>query len=134
MALRFVSSEAGISSLKFWNISDIVSNRIIAQTFDKRDADFIVAKLNEPAGQTATRIRPLLATELCDFRMKLEHENDGPLIKSPEIALLLADLCDFFHFTEGERAIVLGRELILFLNWLDNSIEDQPPEELTIIR
>lgn len=132
MAPRFISTQAGIPSFKFWNIRDTSANRVIAQVFDNRDAQFIATKLNEQAGQPATRIRPLLATELCDFRMKMERENGGPLTNDPVIALMLSDLCDFFHFNDGERALVLGRELILFLTWLDSS-EENPAEELIII-
>ena len=122
MAPRFTVSPAGEDSFRYWIVVDSVSNRIIAQSFSKPDAEFVGVKLNDPCGQVNPHVRPLLATELCDFRMKLEVENGGPLIGDPQLALFLADMCDFFGFNAGERALVLGRDLLVLLGTLDNSV------------
>ncbi len=115
MAPRFITSPAGSADFRYWIIVDHVSRRIIAQSFTETDAKFVEVKLNQPSTPINPRVRSLLAMDLADFRSRLEYENGGPLIQSPEIAILLADLCDHFGFNEGERAIVLGRDLIILL-------------------
>jgi hypothetical protein len=61
------------------------------------------------------RWRQLLATELADFRMLLEHENKAPITADPQLAFFLSDLCNFLHLTTGERSMVLGPYLLIQL-------------------
>jgi hypothetical protein len=104
--------------LTLYNLYDTVDHHPIGTAWYLSDAERIVNRLNvvnKPA------LRPLLAMELADFRMKLEHEQQGFLNDDPQIALLLADLCDFLNFNEGERALVLGRNMLIQLARLDDA-------------
>ena len=120
MTPRFDVSESGFMTLPYFIIRDRVSGRNIAQSFNQNDAEFVAVKLNDsgPMPNSFT-LHPVMATQLAEFRMRLEHEHGGPLVDDPTVGLLLADLCDFLRFSEGERAVVLGREIILMLNALD---------------
>ena len=130
MTQRFDVIPSGLMVLPYFIIRDRLNGRNIAQSFDEKDAEFVAVKLNEcgPIPNSYT-LKPVMATQLAEFRTRMEMENGGALIDDPQIGLLLADLCNFLHFSEGERAIVLGRELILLLDTLDNPI----PDELVVI-
>jgi hypothetical protein len=126
MAPRFEAIQSGIEHFRYWTIQDTVSARVTAIAFTETDAESITTKLNDPASADCAkcrqnpRLRQLMAMELADFRLKLEHENGGPLVDDPNLALLLADICDFFMFSTGELAMVLGADLLVYLNTLDN--------------
>ena len=129
-APRFQVTPRG-AEMRYWEITDTVTNRVIGQSFDAADARFIGVKVNQVCGQVPPQLRGLLALELCDFRMQLEHDNGGPLDDLP-IALLLSDLCDFLHFNTGERAIVLGRDLLIALSRIDADQPDSAPDLVVI--
>jgi hypothetical protein len=131
MAPRFTVSPAGAEDFRYWIIVDTVAQRIIAQSFSHPDAEFVNAKVNTACGEVKPPIRALLATELCDFRMQLERENGGPLVGDPSLAFFFEDMCRFFGFNTGERALVLGRDLLVTLDEFDQPVES---DELVIIQ
>jgi hypothetical protein len=91
---------------------------VICQAPDEAMAHFVADKLNmEPRRNT----RSLAAMEIGDFRMHLERDNGGPLTGDPSVALLLDNLCDFLQFGEGERALALGADLLVYLAQMDNA-------------
>lgn len=79
--------------------------------------------------RTADTWRIEQAWMLCDFRLKMEHENGGPLTDEPSLAYFLSDLCDFLNFNPGERALVMGESLLVYMNQLDFA----PAEAIQIV-
>ena len=94
--------------------------------FNPAEAQLITNHLNT---ELNPRWRQLLALEVADFRMFLEHENGVPLNEEPYIAMLLDNLCAFLHFNTGERALALGPDLLVLLN----RFEDHPTSAIQII-
>jgi hypothetical protein len=119
MAPRYRTFSDGRSGHFITDESD--QGRIMAHSFSAQDVETILAALNV---KDNPRLRQLLATELCDFRLKLEHDNGGSLTQEPAIALLLEDLCDFLGFTTGEKALVLGSSLLVYLSFISNTPTD----------
>lgn len=93
------------------------NGHITATTFNTADAELLLAKLNDKPAHP--RLRQLIACELADFRMRLEHENGAPLNQYPDIAMVLDKLCDFLGFTTGERALALGPHILVYLAGLE---------------
>ncbi len=96
--------------------------QIITSAFEASLAGFVADKLNHRCDDKyadPVRVNPLVASMLAAFRVHLEYENGGPLIDEPDVPLLLADLCDWFGFNTGERAMALGPSMLAYLNRLD---------------
>ena len=112
-----------------YNIVDVQPGHLhtLCTTLDYADAILIASKLNDQTTLNP-RWRQLLAMELMDFRMKLELENCGPLVQYPEVVLFLDDLCRFLNFTTGEKSLVLGASLLVYLCFLDTV----PPDSIEI--
>ncbi len=136
---RYHVSPIHMTDMVLYPVFDQTEQRYMAACEFLSDGELIAAALNtlanlQAVGPAATRdmnprLRPLMATELADWRMKLEHENGGPLIGDPQLAFFLDDLCTFFGFNTGERALALGPSLLVFLNNLE--AEEQPVPELS---
>jgi hypothetical protein len=133
---RYDVEQVSVGTLKVYNIYDAVNHRVPASCWFLSDAEGIAALLNGSVRpQMNPRLRPLLATRLYDFRLWLELENGGPL-HDPDLALFLDDLCDFLQFNTGERALVMGRELLAVVAQID-PVEEVPipiVNELIIIQ
>ena len=93
MTQRFDVIPSGLMVLPYFIIRDRLNGRNIAQSFDEKDAEFVAVKLNEcgPIPNSYT-LKPVMATQLAEFRTRMEMENGGALIDDPQIGLLLADL------------------------------------------
>jgi len=97
--------------------------RVIASSEVKSDADFIVSKLNMPFDKVDSR--RLQAWSICDFRLKLEHENGDQPLDDPSVAFLLADLCTFLGFNTYETALALGPQML-------STVEAQDLAEISV--
>jgi hypothetical protein len=129
MALRF--RVASIQHYKHFehNIVDLHTQRIVAVSRVESDAAFICNKLNSPDLSIDHRVKSLIVMEMADFRMKLEHDNGGPLTSDPQLALFLDDLCNFLEFNTGEKALALGSSLLVYLSFLSSTPPDSIPAE-----
>lgn len=122
----YVVTPARVDAGPIWLITD-AHDRIITSAFEASLAGFVADKLNHRCDDRyndPVRINPLVASMLCAFRLHLEHENGGPLVNEPDVPLLLADLCDWFGFNTGERAMALGPEMLAYLNRIDGEMPD----------
>lgn len=123
------------SAVTLYNIHDCLRHRTVATAYFLSDAMTIAAKLNAPEIDAGYRRRGLLAMELYAFRLMLENENQAPLTENPGIAFLLDDLCTFFGFNTGQRAIVLGSDLLVLLNAVEaDRVECETPDQRPIQR
>lgn len=86
------------------------TDQLVAATFDAETARLVAARLN-PA-------MPLIysAAMLAGFRLILEKELRAPLAGlALDAGRLLDDLCDWFGFDPGQRAIVLGPQVAAYV-------------------
>lgn len=86
------------------------TDQLVASTFDAETARLVAARLN-PA-------MPLIysAAMLAGFRLILEKELRAPLAGlALDAGRLLDDLCDWFGFDPGQRAIVLGPQVAAYV-------------------
>jgi hypothetical protein len=131
---RFGITSAIIIDTEVFHIVDqlVAADRdehLFVTAFTRADAELVAAKLNGPHNQTNPRLRPLAALEVCDFRLKLEFENGGPLTDDPQLAFFLDDLCTFLGFNTGERALALGAPLLVYLS----TLEFAPPDAIQVV-
>ena len=102
------------------------NDQIITTSFEVTLAGFVAGKLNHRCDDKFNDpifINPLVASMLCAFRLHLEHENGGPVTDDPTMALLMADLCDWFALNTGERALALGPDWLGLIDRLNH----EPP-------
>ena len=138
-SIRYHVAPIHYPDVSIYPVFDGLESRFVAACEYPSDAELVNAALNtlttlqslplEPARKINPRWRQLMATELCDFRLRLEHDNGGPLVGEPDLAYFLDNLCNFFGFNTGERAMVLGRDLLVLLCRL----ESEPASELIVV-